>query len=167
MKPHFSIEIIDHQNVISLPELWITWLESSALLALPLVLDKGLVPNSLSKLTHLDVALVDETISAQTHRDFMNIDGATDVITFLHGELVVCPSVAQRQAIENQESLLRELLRYLIHGMLHLAGYDDRTAEQRAQMEAVQEAIVATCWHDLSGKLLDSGFFESECDISQ
>jgi probable rRNA maturation factor len=166
MNAHFSIEIIDHQHVIHLPELWITWLESRAFAALPLVLDQGCGTNHLLSLTHLDVALVDEDASAQAHRDFMNVDGATDVITFLHGELVICPSVAQRQAIENEEPFLRELLRYVIHGILHLAGHDDRIAEQRANMEAAQEAIVAKCWHDVSTKLLGNDVFDVNRDNS-
>ena len=76
-------------------------------------------------LATLEVALVDDATSDRVHRDFMNIEGPTDVITFHHGEIVIGAEVAQRQAAEYGEPLAREILRYLVHGLLHLAGHED------------------------------------------
>ncbi len=89
---------------------------------------------------------MDDATSDQVHRDFMNIEGATDVITFHHGEIVIGAGVAERQAAEYDEPLAREILRYFVHGLLHLAGHEDEDAGERATMEAAQESIVAALW---------------------
>jgi probable rRNA maturation factor len=68
------------------------------------------------------------------------------VITFHHGEIVIGTEVAQRQAAEFGEPLAREILRYLVHGLLHLAGHDDAEPLERATMESAQESIVSTLW---------------------
>ena len=54
--------------------------------------------------------------------------------------------VAWRQASEYGEPPLRELLRYVVHGLLHLAGHEDASPEDRARMEEAQEAVVAALW---------------------
>jgi probable rRNA maturation factor len=76
----------------------------------------------------------------------MDIEGPTDVITFHHGEIVIGAEVAERQAAEYDEPLAREILRYIVHGLLHLAGHEDAEPDERAKMEAAQEAIVAQLW---------------------
>ena len=76
----------------------------------------------------------------------MDIEGPTDVITFHHGEIVIGAEVAERQAAEYGEPLPREILRYFVHGLLHLAGHEDEEPAERAAMEAVQETIVARLW---------------------
>ena len=82
----------------------------------------------LSHLATLEVALVDDATSDRVHRDFMDLEGPTDVITFHHGEIVIGAEVAQRQAAEYGEPFAREILRYLVHGLLHLAGHEDAGA---------------------------------------
>jgi probable rRNA maturation factor len=54
--------------------------------------------------------------------------------------------VAERQAAEYGEPLAREILRYLVHGLLHLSGHEDADPGERATMERVQEEIVAQLW---------------------
>jgi probable rRNA maturation factor len=92
------------------------------------------------------VALVDDATSERVHLDFMNVAGPTDVITFHHGEIVIGVEVAERQAAEYDEPLAREILRYMVHGLLHLAGHEDEDTSERATMEAAQETIVAELW---------------------
>jgi probable rRNA maturation factor len=103
----------------------------------------------LSEIEVLDIAFVSAGESDRIHREFMDIAGATDVITFLHGELIICPAIAVAQASEHGEPVLRELLRYIIHGMLHLAGHLDDQESQRIRMEHAQESLVAMLWSDL------------------
>jgi len=144
-----SLEVIigNNQEATEIPECWLTTLESLAHLAASLALENAAVPDSpLLHLATLEVALVDDATSAQVHLDFMAIEGATDVITFHHGEIVIGAEVAARQAQEYGEPLPREILRYFIHGLLHLAGHEDDTAEARAVMDAAQEAIVSQLW---------------------
>ena len=144
-----SLEIIigNNQQVTEIPENWLTAFESIAQEAARLALENAVEDDSpLSHLATLEVALVDDVTSDQVHRDFMDIEGPTDVITFHHGEIVIGAEVAERQAAEFGEPLPRELLRYFVHGLLHLAGHDDGEPEDRATMEAAQEIIVARLW---------------------
>jgi probable rRNA maturation factor len=144
-----SLEVIigNHQETIEIPESWLTALEDSAHDAAKLALihaNGGDTP--LCHLATIEVALVDDSTSDRVHRDFMDIEGPTDVITFHHGEIVIGPEVAERQAAEYGEPFGRELLRYLVHGLLHLAGHEDADPEERAAMETAQETIVSRLW---------------------
>jgi probable rRNA maturation factor len=144
-----SLEVIvgNHQETTDVPEVWLTALESVANEAADLALANAASEDSpLAHLATLEVALVDDATSDRVHRDFMNIEGPTDVITFHHGEIVIGAEVAERQAAEYGEPLAREILRYFIHGLLHLAGHEDSDPTERATMEAIQETIVAKLW---------------------
>lgn len=144
-----SLEVIigNHQDATEIPEAWLTALECAAPRAVELALDAATSADSpLSHLATLEVALVDDTTSDRVHRDFMDIEGPTDVITFHHGEIVIGVEVAERQAAEYGEPLAREILRYLVHGLLHLAGHDDSDPRARSAMETKQEAIVGELW---------------------
>lgn len=144
-----SLEVIigNHQDAIEIPVAWLTALEDigekATGLALAVAADGEC---SLAHLATLEVALVDDGTSARVHMDFMEIPGATDVITFHHGEIVIGAEVALRQAEEYGEPLGREILRYFVHGLLHLAGHEDAEDEERKNMEAAQEEIVAELW---------------------
>jgi probable rRNA maturation factor len=143
------LEIIigNHQEIIGIPENWLTSLEDVAQEAAALALAHAAGDDSpLSHLATLEVALVDDATSDRVHRDFMDIAGPTDVITFHHGEIVIGAEVAMRQAEDFGEPLPREILRYLVHGLLHLAGHEDEDPTERTAMEAAQEIIVATLW---------------------
>ena len=144
-----SLEVIigNNQQATEIPESWLTALESVAHEAARLALQNAADEDCpLSHLATLEVAIVDDETSDQVHRDFMNIEGATDVITFHHGEIVIGAGVAERQAAEYDEPLARELLRYFVHGLLHLAGHEDEDSNDRATMEAAQESIIAKLW---------------------
>ena len=144
-----SLEVIigNHQEATDIPEKWLTVFEvvahEAAILARTHAADDD---SPLFHLATLEIALVDDATSERVHRDFMNIDGPTDVITFHHGEIVIGAQVAQRQAAEYGEPLTRELLRYMIHGLLHLAGHEDEHPDERAAMDLAQESIVAKLW---------------------
>jgi probable rRNA maturation factor len=153
-----ALEIIigNHQEAIEIPVSWLTALEDigieAATMALEVSLDEG---NSLQHLATLEVALVDDETSERVHIDFMNIEGPTDVITFHHGEIVIGIEVAKRQSEEYGEPLGREILRYFVHGLLHLSGHEDADEAEQKAMEVAQERIVETLWKDrLSEKLV-------------
>jgi probable rRNA maturation factor len=70
----------------------------------------------------------------------------TDVITFpaqpameSAGEIIVSVDHAQSRALELGEPFSRELSLYLVHGWLHLAGYDDRNDTDRAEMRRAEQ----------------------------
>jgi probable rRNA maturation factor len=91
----------------------------------------------------IGVALVSDRRISELHRDFMRLSAPTDVITFQHGEIVLSVDTAERQAAEHGTSLAGELKLYLLHGLLHLRGYDDRTPDARRTMMAVQARLFA------------------------
>ena len=153
-----QLEIIigNHQEAVDMPLGWLTALEDiggrAAEMALAAAVD---LENPLSHLATLEVAMVDDETSARVHMDFMEIPGATDVITFHHGEIVIGVEVAKRQAEEYGEPFGREILRYFIHGLLHLAGHEDGEEGDGETMEGAQEEIVRKLWAGgLDGKLV-------------
>lgn len=99
----------------------------------------------------VSVALLDDREIARVHGHFLNDPGPTDVITFPYGssgEILISVETAARQALEYGGSWERELALYLVHGLLHLSGYDDRDEEGRRTMEELQEAVLSAVWED-------------------
>ena len=80
--------------------------------------------------------------------DFMNIEGPTDVITFHHGEILVSVDSGRLRAAEFLHSESKELALYIVHGLLHLHGYNDDTPEEAETMRLLQEQVLADCWSD-------------------
>jgi probable rRNA maturation factor len=97
----------------------------------------------LRSLAELNVILVSDRRMAELHRRFLRQAGATDVITFQHGEIFVSTETARRQARRFGTSLAHELRLYLAHGLLHLHGFDDKDARGAAGMKRTQERLVA------------------------
>lgn len=146
---HLEIIIGNHQEAVEIPLGWLTALEDVGMRAAEMALAAATDPETpLRHLATLEVALVDDETSSRVHMAFMEIPGATDVITFHHGEIVIGAEVAERQAKEYGEPLGREILRYFVHGLLHLAGHDDEQDEERLTMESAQEDIVSALWSD-------------------
>jgi probable rRNA maturation factor len=90
----------------------------------------------------ISVVLVSDRKISAIHQQFMGIVGATDVITFQHGEIVVSVETASRQALEYESDLLHELRLYIAHGLLHLAGYDDHSEDGFREMAKLQNELV-------------------------
>jgi len=100
----------------------------------------------------LEINLVSPAQMAKVNQTFLQHEGPTDVITFdyreastgaalkgeLHGELFICPAVAVLQAGEFDTDWRSELVRYVIHGVLHLLGYDDLEPAARRKMKRVE-----------------------------
>lgn len=98
----------------------------------------------LSDLEGLEITLLDDDEMGRIHGEFLNDANPTDVITFGHGELLIGVETALRQAAIFDSSADREIALYGIHGMLHLAGFDDRSeydakAMANRQMELLGE----------------------------
>lgn len=94
------------------------------------------------RLDEMSVALVSDRRIAELHRRFLNELGPTDVITFQHGEIFVSTETARRQARTFRTSLEHELRLYIVHGLLHMRGYDDKTPVGAAEMKRLQESVV-------------------------
>jgi len=100
-------------------------------------------PNVLTTLSEVSVVLVSDRRMAELHRRFLQEPGPTDVITFQHGEIFVSMETARRQARRFDSSLKLELCLYIVHGLLHLHGFDDKDARSAARMKRTQERILA------------------------
>jgi probable rRNA maturation factor len=90
----------------------------------------------------ISIALVDDPTIAKLHGQFLDDPTPTDVLSFvlerseqsLEGEVVASADTAKACAATYKATPEDELLRYVIHGTLHLVGYDDATPRQRATM---------------------------------
>jgi probable rRNA maturation factor len=96
----------------------------------------------------ISLAVVDDPTIHELNREFLGHDYATDVLSFLlerqpetlEGEIVVSAETAAAAAPRFGWSAPEELLLYVIHGALHLVGYDDHSAAERAEMRARERA---------------------------
>jgi len=112
----------------------------------------ALVPGG-KRLRELSIAIVGTAAMAKLHQQFMDIAGATDVLTFelehnaagqcVAGEIVICAPVAARQARLHHHAVKHELLLYALHGVLHLCGYDDKIDAAYNTMHHLEDHILA------------------------
>jgi len=99
----------------------------------------------------LEVHVVGTEEITRLNETYLRHRGSTDVIAFnyadagdtaLHGEIFVCLPEAVTQARRFRTSWQRELVRYLVHAVLHLAGHDDRTPGERRKMKRAEDAAL-------------------------
>ncbi|MDM8008482.1 MAG: rRNA maturation RNase YbeY [Phycisphaerae bacterium] len=103
---------------------------------------------------NLTVVVVDDAQIARLHKQFMADPSSTDVLTFdlrddlangpIDAEIVLSAETAERQARRYRTEPGRELLRYAIHGTLHLVGFDDHSPDERKRMQKEEHRILAT-----------------------
>ncbi len=112
----------------------------------------------------LSILLVDEGTMSAYHEKYMGEPGATDVLSFpmdelrppgeedeppegLLGDVVLCPAVTDRQAAEHGRTSTAEAEYLLVHGILHLLGFDHAEPEEKAAMFGLKDKIIAA-WAD-------------------
>ena len=88
------------------------------------------------------VLLISDARMTRLHEQFLHERGPTDVITFQHGEILISVQTAYRQARQFGTTLLHEIQLYIVHGLLHLRGFDDRTEPDRRQMRRAEAAVL-------------------------
>ena len=96
----------------------------------------------------ISVAVVDDPTIQQLHRDYLQIDEPTDVMSFvldrtddlLEGEVIASADTAIAAAPQFGLAPSDELLLYVIHGTLHLVGFDDVTPEKQVEMRRQERA---------------------------
>ncbi len=99
----------------------------------------------------ISLAVVDDPTLQELHREYLDDDTPTDVMSFvldrqaghLVGEVVASADTAARTARQFDWPAADELLLYVIHGTLHLVGYDDTTPEARAEMRELERRHLA------------------------
>lgn len=108
----------------------------------------------------LGINFVSAKRSAEVNWQFLQHEGPTDIITFdygstperLFGEMFICVPEAVRQAAEFGTTWEAELLRYVIHGILHLRGYDDLEPAKRRVMKREENRLVRKLVTNLEGR---------------
>jgi probable rRNA maturation factor len=109
----------------------------------------------------LCIKLVDEAAMEVLHVQWLDLPGPTDVMSFpmdelrpgregrepaegVLGDIVMCPSVAARQAVGAGHATEEELLLLLTHGILHLLGFDHDEPEAQREMFELQRTLLLT-----------------------
>jgi len=106
------------------------------------------------------IVLVDEGAMESLHVQWMDEPGPTDVLSFpmdelrpgsedaptpagLLGDIVLCPAVAETQAIAAKHSTQDELILLTTHGLLHLLGFDHAEPDEEREMFGLQRELIA------------------------
>lgn len=129
----------------------LTWLAA--------VVREALRRENQSPAASLSVVITDDDEIHALNRDYRHVDRPTDVLSFAAsegdefigppdeapylGDIVISYPTAARQAPEHEHSVAAELALLVVHGVLHLLGYDHGEAEEQAHMWAHQNEILA------------------------
>lgn len=112
----------------------------------------GIHPDS-----ELSISLVDMEEMSSLHMRWLDESGPTDVLSFpmdelkpnsssdgpgILGDIVLCPEYAKKQAVEIGHSLQDELEVLVVHGVLHLLGFDHRENDEKTMMFSRQDEIL-------------------------
>ncbi|MCU1718093.1 rRNA maturation RNase YbeY [Pseudomonas sp. 5P_3.1_Bac2] len=109
--------------------------------------------------SELTIRLVDEAEGLELNHTWRHKDYATNVLSFpadvpdelldipLLGDLVICAPVVAREAQEQDKSLEAHWAHLVIHGCLHLLGYDHIEDEEAEEMEALERELLAELGH--------------------
>jgi probable rRNA maturation factor len=98
-----------------------------------------------------DIAVVDSARMAELNRRYLRHAGTTDVMSFdlseapktgLSVQLIVCGDVAAAEAASRGLTPQRELLLYVVHGLLHVTGHEDESIRGSVRMRARQEELL-------------------------
>lgn len=109
----------------------------------------------------LTITVIDEAAMEVLHVKWMDLPGPTDVMSFpmdelrpgregvdpeegILGDIVLCPTVAAKQAAEAGHTPAEELLLLTVHGILHLLGFDHAEPEERKEMFGLQRTLLLT-----------------------
>ncbi len=105
----------------------------------------------------ISIAVVDDEAMQRLNAKYLDHDWPTDVLSFvieaegdsLEGQLIVNAETAARAAPQYDLAAADELLLYVIHGALHLVGYDDHNDEDRQRMREAEERHLANVGGEL------------------
>ena len=128
-------------------------LDSSVMRAMELSIETCLERQGLAG-SEVSLSIVDDREMHELNLRYRNVDRTTDVLSFpleeerpkepcLLGDIVVSAPRARQQAGEYGHSLLREMNFLVVHGTLHLLGYDHMTPEEDQEMQRLQEDVLA------------------------
>ena len=109
----------------------------------------------------LSILFIDPEPMAELHERWLDLPGPTDVMSFpmdelrpgtpdhetpagTLGDIVICPQVAAKQALQAGHSAVEEMLLLTTHGILHLLGYNHAEPQEKEEMFALQRTLLLT-----------------------
>ena len=95
------------------------------------------------RLPELTIRVVGAAESRRLNRTFRGKDKPTNVLSFDGGDLAICAPVVAREAREQGKALTAHWAHMVVHGVLHLLGYDHENDRDAARMEARETKILA------------------------
>ncbi len=107
----------------------------------------------LSRLRQIEATILGNHAIAKVHRAYFDNPAPTDVITFPYGEILIGAGVVGENAARFDNSPSEEAALCVIHGLLHLAGWNDQAARAAKDMARKQEQIFKmahrmVCWRN-------------------
>ena len=145
-----SLHLANHQHHEAVPVTWLRRVGRCAVRHL-----------KIAKPGCIAVSFINGPSMRRLHGRFLGTTEPTDVLSFRYddtagahqkrarsrivGEILIAPSAARWYAARHRLSYRQELARYLVHGLLHWLGHDDRTRSQRRTMRALEDRLLAEC----------------------
>nr|WP_249365801.1 rRNA maturation RNase YbeY [Pseudoalteromonas sp. NEC-BIFX-2020_002] len=104
--------------------------------------------------SELSIVIADEAQSQQLNNDYRGKDKPTNVLSFefeappgidipLVGDLIICPAIVLAEAIEQEKTFHDHFAHMVIHGCLHLLGFDHIKDEDANEMESIEKQLLA------------------------
>lgn len=133
-----SVEVVNRQTTVRTSTAWLEKVTRKAIAVLEV------------EAAEITVAVVDDAEIAELHSKWMNLPDPTDVLTFdlsgcdgdFAGDIVVSAETARRVAKEVDWQAREELAYYVVHGLLHLAGFNDGTPGERRRMRRKEQEVM-------------------------
>lgn len=97
--------------------------------------------SALGQLEEIEATILSNRAIAKVHGEFFNDPAPTDVITFPYGEILIGAGVVSENAARFGCDASEEAALCVIHGLLHLAGWDDQTVRDAKDMAQKQEQV--------------------------
>lgn len=97
-------------------------------------------------LSHLNIVWIDDSKMAELNQRYLKHQGSTDILTFGYNndcaEILISLDTAWKQAQRYHQSFENELMLYLVHGILHLVGFKDKTPLERRRMRCEERRLM-------------------------
>ncbi|EEQ05066.1 metalloprotease [Yersinia bercovieri ATCC 43970] len=105
------------------------------------------------EVSEVTIRLVDEAESHQLNLTYRGKDKSTNVLSFpfeappeielpLLGDLIICRQVVEQEAVEQEKALFAHWAHMVVHGSLHLLGYDHIVDDEAEEMESIETEIM-------------------------
>lgn len=106
----------------------------------------------------LNIIFVNDTYIRALNKNYRDKDKPTDVLSFTYsdessdliGEIYISIETATRQSIDHKHSLHDELIKLIIHGILHVHGYDHEEDEEYKEMYAIEKEVLG----EIAGEII-------------